>query len=519
MLAGSSLPTPAETYLDESQALAAVFGPNAKLHREQKLLDENARAGLEKSSNLEFPESSYTFFVADQNGKTGNYAMVMNEIGKSEPITFMVGMTPEGKVADVAVMVFRENRGWEVKEKRFLNQFRGKSAKNSIRVNEDILNYTGATLSSKAIARGVKKALLLFDFFYPPTKRSGLQPAGPLVLPYTALPLTTAFDAAGPIGLYRQRRIRMGTVCEIRAWCRSSSEADRAFSAGFSEIERVEQIFSAYRPDSELSLVNRESSDRAVPVSTEFLALTKYAIHSTRYSLGNFDISIGPLMSVWGLRDGRPRIPGPFELRDALALVGCDYLRLEQKHRTIRFLRPGMSLDFGGLAKGYAAQRATQIVRRHGAVGALVNLGNSSLSASRVTSATSAGGNDPGFEIVWPIGIRDLSGKEECALYFMLRPGWSVSTSGTYEQMFRVRKKQWSHIIHPRTGYPLQDICSLTALCRSGPQCEVLSKSMLTLPHADCRQLGFVATSGSRSVNYIRFTHKQNGITAHLLKG
>ena len=103
---------------------------NATVRREQKMLDEATRAKLGRSSNLEFPESSYTPFIHDQAGQAGGYAVVMNEIGKSEPITFMVGMTPEGKVTDVVVMVFRENRGWEVKEKRFLNQFHGKSAKN-----------------------------------------------------------------------------------------------------------------------------------------------------------------------------------------------------------------------------------------------------------------------------------------------------------------------------------------------------------------------------------------------------
>src|SRR5262249_44837730 len=157
------------------------------------------------------------------------------EIGKSEPITFMVCMTSEGKVAEVAVMEFRENRGWEVKEKRFLNQFHGKTAKNSIRVDEDIINYTGATLSSKAIARGVKKALLLLDAFYPRDTRSQLVPAGRAVRASYGLPLVATSDSIGPLALYRQRRVRMGTLCDIRVWSRSACNASQALGAAFSE--------------------------------------------------------------------------------------------------------------------------------------------------------------------------------------------------------------------------------------------------------------------------------------------
>src|SRR5215470_11718290 len=166
-LVATAVPASAEVYLTESQALGVVLGEKAFVRREQKILEADLRRKLQQSSNLRFPESTFSFFIATQDGKPTKYAVVMNEIGKTEPITFMVGMSPEGKVTEVVIMEFRENRGWEVKEKRFLNQFRGKTVRNAIRVDEDIINYTGATLSSKAVARGVKRSLLLLDAFYP----------------------------------------------------------------------------------------------------------------------------------------------------------------------------------------------------------------------------------------------------------------------------------------------------------------------------------------------------------------
>src|SRR3979490_2029469 len=139
VMAASAVPAAGEVYLNEAQALAIIVGQKAIVRKEQMTLDETLRTKLECSSNLRFPEASYTFFVATQAGQAEKYAIQMNEIGKTEPITFMVGMSPEGKVTEVVIMIFRENRGWEVKEKRFRTQFRRTMLRNSIRVDEVII--------------------------------------------------------------------------------------------------------------------------------------------------------------------------------------------------------------------------------------------------------------------------------------------------------------------------------------------------------------------------------------------
>src|SRR5262249_11514236 len=154
-------------------------------------------------------------------------------------------ISPEGKVTEVVIMEFRENRGWEVREKRFLNQFRGKSVRNAIRVDEDIINYTGATLSSKAVARGVKKALLLLGAFYPGDSRSKLGTARDFSIPAEMKPIASAHHIDEQLGLYRQVRYAMGTHCEIRVWCASAWQAKGYFDAGFRVLERLEQVFSA----------------------------------------------------------------------------------------------------------------------------------------------------------------------------------------------------------------------------------------------------------------------------------
>ncbi len=156
----------AETLATEVQALKIIF-PKAKfVDAETRALTAEQRDSLQKQSTLRFPEKDYRCFI--RRGEPGDegYAVILNEIGKHEFITFMVGVSAKGEVLDVVVLEYRENRGAEVQEPRFLRQFRGKKQGDPIQVDGDIVNYSGATLSSHAIARGVRKALALIELFY-----------------------------------------------------------------------------------------------------------------------------------------------------------------------------------------------------------------------------------------------------------------------------------------------------------------------------------------------------------------
>jgi thiamine biosynthesis lipoprotein len=352
-------------------------------------------------------------------------------------------------------------------------------------VDEDIINYTGATLSSKAVARGVKRALFLLDAFYPGEARYKLAPASQFALPLPMSPVLTTADAYGSLGLYRQNRYAMGSICEIRLWCRSADEAHRAFATGFNEINRMEQVFSAYREDSELALVNRNAGSGPVRVNEEFFDLTQYAVRSCREFRGSVDATVGPLMRAWGFRGGEPRMPSRKELLEAQELVGCDKLILDRRMRTVRFQRQGMELDFGGLAKGHAAKRVARALEKQGISAALVSLGGSSLCASEVIPSAIAQDrcNETGLAFgEWPIGVIHPSDATQCPVYLLLGPGWSLSTSGTSERLFEVDGQKMSHILDPRTGWPLSGFRSATAVARSGRRSEALSKHLLLLP-------------------------------------
>jgi FAD:protein FMN transferase len=459
LLAG--FPAAAQTFLSEEQALHAVLGEGAQARKEARSLDPEARQRLEQTSGLRFPERSFTIFVGDKDGKPSGYTFIMNEIGKSDPITFMVGITPDRKVGEVVMMVFRESRGAEVREPRFMRQFRGKKVTSPLRVNDDILNYTGATLSSRAIARGVKKALLLLDVFYP---EGSAQPArGAIIKAQPPVPLRT-YDE---LGFYRQVRYRMGTECEVRLWADAPSLAGQSFDAAFRELARIDRIFSNYRPDSELALVNKEAGYSRVSVSGEMWRMLRFAARAWQETGGAIDVTVGPLVRAWGFHDRQPHVPTPEVMSRAGAQVGFAKVQMGSG-RTVRFEKTGMEVDFGGLAKGYAVKRAGATLRRLGVKAASINLGESSIYFY----------GTPPLELPWVAAIRDPEQPENIARLAVLPQQGAISTSATYENCMLDATGR-SHVFDCRSLLPVPGPRLATVLMQDALEAEVASKALL----------------------------------------
>jgi Na+-translocating ferredoxin:NAD+ oxidoreductase RnfG subunit len=153
-------------YLTEEQALHLIFPQSDKVLKETQVLGDDQLQKVEKALRFRLSNQTVIFYRGESSGETDGYAMIANEIGKDQFITFIVGIRPDFKVQRVALMVFRETRGWEVDDPRFTDQFRGKSGKDRLLVSSDIEGVTGATLSSRAFCRGTKKALLICEAIY-----------------------------------------------------------------------------------------------------------------------------------------------------------------------------------------------------------------------------------------------------------------------------------------------------------------------------------------------------------------
>ncbi|PYP87788.1 MAG: FMN-binding protein [Blastocatellia bacterium AA13] len=152
-------------YLTEEQALRLVFNGFNNVVKEQKELSESQLDSAQKRLGSR-PLRSQTVYRRSNAGATDGYAMIVNEIGKEQYITFIVGITNDFKVNRVALMVFRESRGAEVEDSRFTNQFRGKTSRDRLLIGADIVGITGATLSSRAFCRGAKRALVICELLY-----------------------------------------------------------------------------------------------------------------------------------------------------------------------------------------------------------------------------------------------------------------------------------------------------------------------------------------------------------------
>ena len=158
-----------QVYLTVEQAPRAVF-PEADTWERREIqvtpaLSQRIRQ-LAAPANPTIWEPSYLSFIARRQDKIIGYAVICEEIGRNRPITFIVGVTPDGKVKDAAIMTYRESQGGEVRQKSFLAQFAGKSLGNPIQPSQDIRNISGATLSVRALARGVRKALAVIQAAY-----------------------------------------------------------------------------------------------------------------------------------------------------------------------------------------------------------------------------------------------------------------------------------------------------------------------------------------------------------------
>ncbi len=157
----------AETvFLKPAEALKLIFKDSKEIVSEKKRLTQEQAANLGKQLGAKLAKEEWTFYVARTGSKVDGYALIDHEIGKTEPITFLTAINPDGTVKTVEILVYREPIGGEVHEKAFLKQYQGKKGADPVRVGQDIKNISGATMSSRAVSRGVKRDLILWGLFY-----------------------------------------------------------------------------------------------------------------------------------------------------------------------------------------------------------------------------------------------------------------------------------------------------------------------------------------------------------------
>lgn len=155
-----------EIYFTEDEAAKVMFPDSEKIRRDTLTLTADQKAFVEEVIGWKFPETSFDVFIGETQGNVDGYAVIQNTIGKHRPITYMVGVDSAGEVTNFEVLVYREARGNEIATKRFNYQYQGKTVEDPVRINRDIINITGATMSVRSASAGVKRVLVLVNEFY-----------------------------------------------------------------------------------------------------------------------------------------------------------------------------------------------------------------------------------------------------------------------------------------------------------------------------------------------------------------
>jgi thiamine biosynthesis lipoprotein len=241
----------------------------------------------------------------------------------------------------------------------------------------------------------------------------------------------------------------MGSDCAVHLCVETAADFEQIAGAAESEIRRIECRYSRYRHDSELARINRvAASGGSIEIDAETAGLILYAKACFAKSGGVFDVTSAPLRTVWDF--STPRLADQGSIDAVLPFIGLDKVTLSNGH--LNFARSGMELDFGGLGKEYAADRAAEVCVDLGARHGFIDLGGD----IRII------GPQPN-DLPWKIGIRHPRDANTLTAEVALSDG-ALATSGDYERFIEVNGRRYCHILDPRTGWPAQGLSSVTVI-------------------------------------------------------
>jgi FAD:protein FMN transferase len=256
-------------------------------------------------------------------------------------------------------------------------------------------------------------------------------------------------------------QIALGTVIEMQVRGMQRDEADRAMTAAFQEIHRIDTLFSTYIPDAPVWKLNRAGGE-AMSVPDELLALLHICNNVRLMTHGAFDIAVDALVQVWGFDSGNATVPESGRLQQALDASGWRHVEMLDDGR-VR-LNAGAGLNFGAIAKGYAVDKAIAVLRSYGVIDGLVN----------------AGGDVHAFGSPWTVGIQDP--RDTRALSAAIRlENRSAATSGDYERYFEENGFRYHHIFDPVTGQPARGCRSVTVLARDNTTADAIATAVFVM--------------------------------------
>jgi thiamine biosynthesis lipoprotein len=271
-------------------------------------------------------------------------------------------------------------------------------------------------------------------------------------------------------------RLVMGTFSRVVVIARNERAADACIKAAFDVQDRIETLMSYHRENSELNQVNRLAAQKPMPVNPMTFEVLKRAVHFSEVSDGAFDVTVGPLVDLWRTAGEKNEMPSEEALAEARRKVGYRKLILDDKAATVRFAEEGMRIDLGGIAKGYAVDKAVEAMKKQGALGGMVDLGGN----------IRCFGLAPRGQQKWRIGLQDpnvaaddLDGSRY--LLVLELGNESVATSGDYRRFSVVKGEKESHVLDTHSGKGARKLVSDTIIAPDATTADALSTAVNVL--------------------------------------
>ncbi|MHC4696719.1 MAG: FAD:protein FMN transferase [Planctomycetota bacterium] len=273
--------------------------------------------------------------------------------------------------------------------------------------------------------------------------------------------------------LCRKTIFSMGTFVTVSMYHEDTPECLPIVDRALDEFRVAEALMSTFKPDSDVARVNRCAGERSQVVGTQVCEVVAAAIRMGDRSRGIFDVTILPLLKAYGFRDDSPRIPDPDELTEILSMVDYRQLSVDRHRHEIGVASPHAQIDLGGIAKGYAVDRAAQVLRSHGIQRAVIDAGGDIFALG-----------SPKEHDGWPIGIQHPLRPSRLVGRVRLRDQ-AIATSGNYEQHITVGDRRYGHLFDPRTGCPSASVLSASVIARTSLEADALSTTAFLMGPED----------------------------------
>lgn len=295
----------------------------------------------------------------------------------------------------------------------------------------------------------------------------------------------------------------MGTTAHIKLWADDRKVGEKVLIKAVDKIRKLDHIFSYYKPDSELSKINKLAGIRPVEISAEMYYLLEQAIKYGKLTEGAFDITIVPLIELWQKASTEGKLPSAEEILKAKELVNYEYIILSKRPTLqVRFAKKNVKITLNGIAKGYIVDEAYKVCNTSGIKAGIIDIG----------------GEIATFGKEFIIGIQDpfVGGDAPPSARWIVKlKNLSIATSGNYRRYFTINGRRYSHIIDPRTGVPADALTSVTVIAPSTLSADVLATAISVLG----------SRKGIELANNLPFTDifivegREDNFTLHLTEG